>query len=263
MKMCGIRRVFCSEHYLGNLADVNLCDDLNEFHDTHGLQKIANNNKVAATAFLVKYANSRYRIRWFSPYGEIQFCGHATLAAADVLTSTFTLVDKEIIFESSNQTIRVSHQGGELFVMCLPQASLEITTDFDHIFPVFNQTLSNIKHTEPHDGYFVAQAANMQDLIELDFNAKEYIKCTRRALLVTTNHGLGSDGFYFRYFAPQYGSKEDQATGSAAPLLASYWQIPANKIFNCYQLSVSGGYYQIYKSAQQVCVIAKVLKLDD
>ena len=47
--------------------------------------QIALENNLSETAFLVKQEASRYEIRWFSPLSEIQFCGHATLAAAFVL----------------------------------------------------------------------------------------------------------------------------------------------------------------------------------
>ncbi|WP_080760164.1 PhzF family phenazine biosynthesis protein [Pseudoalteromonas luteoviolacea] len=260
MRMSGLRRVFCSHDCMGNLAFVAKCDGHDEFHDTQYLHRIAIINKVAATAFVVKFGNGNYGIRWFSSYGEIQFCGHATLAAADVLTCDFDTGQDEITFESSYQVIRVFNKGENFYGMCLPQIRLEMTANFLQVSQLFNQALSYVKQTEPSDGYFVAQVANKQSLIELDFDAKEYSKCTRRALLVTTNDGLDSNGLYFRYFAPQYGSKEDQATGSAAPLLASFWQIPQNTLFNCYQLSLNGAFYQICKKAQHICVKAKVIK---
>ncbi|KZN64907.1 hypothetical protein N473_14030 [Pseudoalteromonas luteoviolacea CPMOR-1] len=245
---------------MGNLAFVAKCDGHGEFRDTQYLHRIAIANKVAATAFVVHYGNGSYGIRWFSSYGEIQFCGHATLAAADVLTCDFEVEQDEIIFKSSHQIIRVFNEGENLYAMYLPSARLKMTANFLQISPFFNQTLSHVKQTEPSDGYFVAQVADKQSLIELNFDAKKYSKCTRRALLVSTNDGLDSNGLYFRYFAPQYGSKEDQATGSAAPLLASFWKIPQNTLFNCYQLSLNGAFYQICKKAQHTCVKATVIK---
>ena len=49
------------------------------------MQQIAIENNLSETAFLKPIGNNHYEIRWFSPITEIDFCGHATLAAAYVL----------------------------------------------------------------------------------------------------------------------------------------------------------------------------------
>ena len=48
------------------------------------MQSIARENNFSETAFTVKEGN-RYHLRWFTPGGEIDFCGHATLGTAYVL----------------------------------------------------------------------------------------------------------------------------------------------------------------------------------
>ena len=42
---------------------------------------ITRENNLSETAFAVK-KQDRYHLRWFTPAGEIDLCGHATLAAA-------------------------------------------------------------------------------------------------------------------------------------------------------------------------------------
>ena len=49
------------------------------------MQAVAAENNLSETAFVVRQADGGYAIRWFSPLAEIDFCGHATLAAAFVL----------------------------------------------------------------------------------------------------------------------------------------------------------------------------------
>lgn len=50
------------------------------------MQKIAIENRLSETAFLVpEKTGLLYKLRWFTPGGEIDLCGHATLAAAWVL----------------------------------------------------------------------------------------------------------------------------------------------------------------------------------
>ena len=47
--------------------------------------KITRENNLSETAFVVK-EGEEYRLRWFTPGGEIDLCGHATLAAAHIIT---------------------------------------------------------------------------------------------------------------------------------------------------------------------------------
>src|SRR5258706_9944494 len=55
---------------------------LERWLDAGLMQKIANENNLAETAFFVRIANGRYELRWFTPESEVDLCGHATLASA-------------------------------------------------------------------------------------------------------------------------------------------------------------------------------------
>ena len=48
------------------------------------MMKIAMENRFSETAFAVQEGGA-YHLRWFTPGGEIDLCGHATLAAAYVI----------------------------------------------------------------------------------------------------------------------------------------------------------------------------------
>jgi PhzF family phenazine biosynthesis protein len=52
------------------------------------MQKIANENNLAETAFFVKTEPGKYALRWFTPAAEVELCGHATLASAWLLFNT-------------------------------------------------------------------------------------------------------------------------------------------------------------------------------
>jgi PhzF family phenazine biosynthesis protein len=45
---------------------------------------IAAENNLAETAFFVE-EDQGFRLRWFTPVAEVDLCGHATLASADVI----------------------------------------------------------------------------------------------------------------------------------------------------------------------------------
>lgn len=48
------------------------------------MQNIAAENNLSETAFIRKNG-SGYDIRWFTPWGSLTWCGHATLASAFVI----------------------------------------------------------------------------------------------------------------------------------------------------------------------------------
>ncbi|HEY5226860.1 MAG TPA: PhzF family phenazine biosynthesis isomerase, partial [Methylovirgula sp.] len=55
---------------------------LESWIDAGLMQKIANENNLAETAFFVKTASGKYDLRWFTPEAEVDLCGHATLGSA-------------------------------------------------------------------------------------------------------------------------------------------------------------------------------------
>ena len=58
---------------------------------------IAVENNLSETAFVVK-GGERYHIRWFTPGGEVDLCGHATLGTSYVLTRFFDTEAEELVF---------------------------------------------------------------------------------------------------------------------------------------------------------------------
>ena len=76
---------FTDTVFKGNPAAVCLLD---KWLSNDTLQNIAKENNLSETAFTVKNG-VHYELRWFTPGGEIDLCGHATLATAFVLFSFF------------------------------------------------------------------------------------------------------------------------------------------------------------------------------
>src|SRR6185437_475236 len=62
------------------------------------MQSVAIEMNHAETAFLIKCGESNqdgYELRWFTPGGEVDLCGHATLASAHYLWETGALAEDE------------------------------------------------------------------------------------------------------------------------------------------------------------------------
>ncbi len=88
---------FSNKLFCGNPAAVCM---LNNWIDADIMQKIANENNLSETAFIVK-KNQNYEIRWFTPEVEVDLCGHATLASAHVLFEFYNPTQNEITFIST------------------------------------------------------------------------------------------------------------------------------------------------------------------
>lgn len=73
---------FTDRLFAGNPAAVCLMD---RFPTDAVMQNIARENRLSETAYLVPDGEDRYRLRWFTPGGEIDLCGHATLASGFVV----------------------------------------------------------------------------------------------------------------------------------------------------------------------------------
>lgn len=69
---------FTEKIFSGNPAAVCVVED---FPPDDLMQSIARENNLSETAFAVK-EDDFYRLRWFTPAAEVDFCGHATLATA-------------------------------------------------------------------------------------------------------------------------------------------------------------------------------------
>ena len=109
---------FTDKIFSGNQAAVCVMDS---WPDEKLMMNIARENNFSETAFTVKEGNN-YRLRWFTPGGEIDLCGHATLASAYVLMRFYEDTDT-IIFSTISGNLRVNKQS-ELYAMNFPAYDL-------------------------------------------------------------------------------------------------------------------------------------------
>ena len=82
------------------------------------MRKIAMENNLSETAFAVKEGDV-YRLRWFTPGGEVDLCGHATLATAYVLANFVDAASDGFAFETLSGRLTVVRKG-DLYEMDFP-----------------------------------------------------------------------------------------------------------------------------------------------
>jgi len=216
---------------------------LESWLDTALMQRIANENQVAETAFFVKQAVGHYRLRWFTPTVEVPLCGHATLASSWLIFSELAPELDTIAFETHSGTLSVARGADNRHSISLP-------SDFVEPFeaaPDLARRIGAVFHTSAPTALFKGR-----NLFAVFDDAKAV-----RAIpgpgdiqsLLPSDLGLiatapGDDGFDFvsRYFAPHHGIPEDPVTGSAHCALTPYWSKRLDKkVLRARQVSPRGG----------------------
>lgn len=180
------------------------------------MQKIAAENNLSETAFLVK-KEDYYEIRWFTPTVEVNLCGHATLASAYVLFHELGHGGELIRFESKSGELKVFYNQDL------------ITLDFPADPPAHTTLTVNIGEflgKDPEEALkgksdLVLVYKSEDDIINLRPDFIGLLQCGVRGIIVTAP-GKQSD-FVSRFFGPSVGINEDPVTGSAHTLLTPFW----------------------------------------
>ena len=87
------------------------------------MMKITIENNLSETAFCVK-EGANYHLRWFTPGGEIDLCGHATLATAYTIFRFYEPELSEVRFDTLSGELIVT-RNGELLEMDFPAYELK------------------------------------------------------------------------------------------------------------------------------------------
>lgn len=233
-------------------------------------------NKVACIQLAAKYHDSvlsvvsnlvtttdtliTANIRWFSKYGEIKFCGHGAFAAADDIFRAHpsrTLLH----LQHSDGTLIFTQQQESMYQLMMDNVELVHHSLYSTLENVINLKPIRVAHSKDVDGYIILEVKNKEEVTLFDFNITDYCQLTTKALIVSSIDKINST-IFFRYFAPQYGVTEDSATGSAAPVLATFWQQEiANQEYLCHQLSQKEGCYTIAVKNRQCYIKGKVIDI--
>ena len=227
---------FTERPFRGNPAAVCFLDS---WLDEGWLRKVAAENNVSATAFLVNAANG-YELRWFTAKCELKLCGHATLASAHVLLNIRGNGLNTVTFNTRFRGDLRIKKGAEALIMDFPAiaprplhtipAILREALQFDSI-PVevleANETYIAVTDSPAEIRSFRPNFAILEQLHPF--------------VVAVTARGTDSD-FVSRYFAPSYGIPEDPVTGSVHCALAPYWASRLGKsTLHARQLSERGG----------------------
>ena len=209
---------FTDKIFSGNPAAVCV---MNSFPSDDIMQNIAAENNLSETAFVVK-ENDCYHIRWFTPKSEIDFCGHATLAAAYILFNYSAQEDDTLNLygQIGEFTVR---RCGELVRMEFPAYKLKHI----EITDVMIEALGTIPLAAYKDRDILFILRDEDEVRDLQPDM-ELIPKLDGACIAVTAKGTEYD-CVSRVFAPKYGMNEDSVTGSTHCMIAPYWCKRLNK----------------------------------
>ena len=225
---------FADRLFTGNPAAVIVVE---RFPEADLMQALAMENNLSETAFACREGTG-WRLRWFTPVSEVDFCGHATLATAHVLAVEFGVAG-EIEFLTRVGSITVSEAAG-LYWLDLPAfPPAEIGADEARIRGLIDQPpIGMFRSFENLFAELRDQSAVETYVPDLGAVAALHPS----GLVVTARAAEPRCDFVSRYFAPSYGIPEDPVTGSIHATLVPYWAAKLHKdSLTARQLSARGG----------------------
>lgn len=218
---------------------------LERFLDPVLMLKIANENNLAETAFLVRRSPGQYDLRWFTPEGEVDLCGHATLASAWLIFAELEPALKQVCFET---------RSGKLVVDRGPDGRHSMALPSDPLFPLeapgdfaarVGEALGTSAPQELYRGRYVVGVwddAHAVRGIKGPGDISRVLRSVDSWGFVATAPGDKGYDVVSRFFAPDKGVPEDPVTGSAHCALVPFWaKRLGRKTLKARQVSPRGG----------------------
>ncbi len=245
---------FASERYKGNPAAVCM---LSEPGEAEWMQLVAAEMNLSETAFAVPEEDGSWGLRWFTPEGEVDLCGHATLATAHALWETGRLERQEearFHTKSGLLTARWTKTG--------------ILMDFPDERPLPVHAPEDLLQGLGLIPRYVG-LNRMDYLVEVD--SEETVRSLRpdfmmlarlpvRGVIVTSRAEGGEYDFVSRAFYPATGTNEDPVTGSAHCALAPYWAKRLRKsALTGYQASKRGGLVHVQIHEERILLTGQAI----
>ena len=224
---------FTDQLFSGNPAAVCMVD---RWPKDDLLLKIARENALSHTAFVLPLQGDKYEMRWFTPKTEIDLCGHATLAAAFVVTRFLQPHISSMEFLTKSGPLIVSREG-DLLTMNFPAYQLKQLEVTEDVVDALGARPSELWRARDLMCIF----DDPETVRSLNPDLDKLLKL-KGALMQVTAPGDGSFDCISRTFAPKMNLPEDPVCGSGHCHIIPYWAMKTGKTeFTAYQASPRGG----------------------
>lgn len=223
---------FSDKVFSGNPAAICVMDS---WLSDELMMNITRENNLSETAFTVKIDNGKYHLRWFTPGGEIDLCGHATLGTAFVIMNYYEEELEKVCFETLSGELIVK-RNNDLYEMNFPKYELnevEITNEMVEAI--------GVRPIRAFMGRDLLLVLDNEDIVKNLNPDLEKVKGFEGLLLHVT---APSDNYdcVSRSFAPKLNVPEDPVCGSGHCHIIPFWadELGKNEL-TAYQASRRGG----------------------
>lgn len=208
---------FTEELFAGNPAAVLPCLSM---PSPELMGRIAIENNYSETAFVVRHGRGEYDLKWFTPGGEVELCGHATLATSFVLNRFVDSGVEEMHFHTLSGELIVRADGSGSFIMDFPVGAYKP-------IPV-SEAIKAATGGMALEAYYDGEGGDMIVLVPSEATLAgfvpdfELMKRVEGRGIVMTAPSREFD-FVSRCFYPKLDVPEDPVTGSAHTYLTPFW----------------------------------------
>ncbi len=210
------------------------------------MQRTAKEAGFSETVFIQASSKADYRARFFTPNSEVDLCGHATIAAFNLLHRLKLINPGQYTMETMAGILKVEvdHNSRVFMNQGLPEfyekIQKEVIQDcFDNEADFIDEnTPIQIVSTGLKD--IIVPVKNLELLLSLKPKMEKIIEVSRKynviGLHVYSRQTFNNSTAHCRNFAPLYEIPEESATGTSNGALACYlWKynaLEADKIHN-------------------------------
>ena len=240
---------FTDEVFHGNQAAVCV---LENWPDDELMKSITQENNFSETAFTVKDGD-KWHLRWFTPGGEIDLCGHATLGTAFVLFNFYEKEAEKLIFSTLSGDLIVTRRD-DLLEMEFPAYDLKSVDVTD--------AMEEVLGVRPKAAFM---ARDLLCVLDSAGSVRSYvpdpekIKRLDGLLLHITAPGDDED-CVSRSFAPKLNVLEDPVCGSGHCHIIPYWADTLGKDeLVAYQASARGGTLYCRREGSRIFMAGKAV----
>lgn len=220
---------FTEKPFGGNPAGVVLIEDGKEFPSDEFMQQVAAEFRYSETAFVKRHGEAEFTVRYFTGCGEVDLCGHATVATFGVLGQSGAVpVGTMCLNHTLAGDLKVKVGGKVMMEMASPQV-LPAKVDVERLHSIMGveRAPENLPVMVVSTGLpdIMMPVASVDELNALrpDMDALAQLS---KELGVTGVHAFAieDDDYtaHVRNFGPLYGIPEESATGTANAALTHY-----------------------------------------
>ncbi|MGC5016349.1 PhzF family phenazine biosynthesis protein [Streptosporangium sp. DT93] len=248
---------FTDKRFAGNPAAVV---EVPRFPPVSVMQRTAYLIGLPTSAFVEPIAPAQYRVRWFTPYKEINLCGHATIASArHLFAAAGNAGHSKLTFVSDNGVLH-TERVGELIAIDLPKAEIALAEPPPGLLEALG-TDAVACAVSSDDILIEVESAAAVAAVRPDFTA--LARQPFRGHIVTARAASDAD-FVSRTFFPSLGVNEDQVCVTAHCKLAPYWAPRLGKgRLKALQLSERGGRLEVEDAGARVRVLGTAVLRDE